>query len=188
MPKSSAVTSKRLLMLTTTPRMMRAVATSTSVEWPLSHEIVPVWAHTERLNSGVLPAVSAFGDAHDVDSRRESGAAAFGRRYVVAESARARSSPDQTAIPRRCIMTGSHVMRRHATRAAWLLGITFLVVSLTTKAALTEPESRGSWSETWVSMPQLTEPGNLPPPPFTTAGGVFIDSTVRQTLHTSVAG
>jgi hypothetical protein len=37
-------------------------------------------------------------------------------------------------------------------------------------------------------MPQLTEPGNLPPPPFTTAAGVFLDSTLRQTLHASVGG
>jgi len=85
-------------------------------------------------------------------------------------------------------MIGSHVMRSHASRATWLLGIAFLVVSLTTRDALTEPESRGRWIETWVAMPQLTEPGNLPPPPFTTATGVFIDSTVRQTLHTSVEG
>jgi lysophospholipase L1-like esterase len=37
-------------------------------------------------------------------------------------------------------------------------------------------------------MPQLTEPGNLPPAPFITATGVFNDSTLRQTLHVSVGG
>jgi lysophospholipase L1-like esterase len=37
-------------------------------------------------------------------------------------------------------------------------------------------------------MPQLTEPGNLPPPPFTTEAGVLIDATLRQTMHVSVGG
>ncbi len=85
-------------------------------------------------------------------------------------------------------MSGRHVVRPHAARAAWLLGIAFLVVPSTSRTVLAEPESRSQWIETWVAMPQLTEPGNLPPPPFTTATGVFVDSTVRQTLHTSIGG
>ena len=44
------------------------------------------------------------------------------------------------------------------------------------------------WVHTWVSMPQLTEPGNLPPAPFTQANGVLADSTLRQTVRTSVGG
>jgi lysophospholipase L1-like esterase len=44
------------------------------------------------------------------------------------------------------------------------------------------------WVHTWVSAPQLTEPENLPPPPFTRDGHVFADSTLRQTFHTSVGG
>jgi lysophospholipase L1-like esterase len=84
-------------------------------------------------------------------------------------------------------MSGRHVMRPYATRTAWLLGIAFLVIS-PTRTGVAEPESRGRWIETWVAMPQLTEPGNMPPPPFTTATGVFVDSTVRQTLHTSIRG
>lgn len=44
------------------------------------------------------------------------------------------------------------------------------------------------WVDTWVSMPQLTEPGNMPPPPFTQDTLVLADSTVRQTIHTSVGG
>lgn len=44
------------------------------------------------------------------------------------------------------------------------------------------------WLHTWVSMPQLTEPGNLPPAPFTGDGVVLADTTLRQTVHTSVAG
>jgi lysophospholipase L1-like esterase len=37
-------------------------------------------------------------------------------------------------------------------------------------------------------MPQLTEPGNMPPAPFTQDGLVLANSTLRQTLHTSVGG
>jgi lysophospholipase L1-like esterase len=91
-------------------------------------------------------------------------------------------------VTRRYVMTGRHVMRSHASRAAWLAGVAFLVVAPASRPGLAEPASRGSWIETWVAMPQLTEPGNLPPPPFTTAAGVFADSTVRQTLHTSIGG
>jgi hypothetical protein len=44
------------------------------------------------------------------------------------------------------------------------------------------------WVDSWVSMPQLTEPGNMPPAPFTQDNLVFADSTLRQTIHTSVRG
>jgi lysophospholipase L1-like esterase len=44
------------------------------------------------------------------------------------------------------------------------------------------------WIHTWVSMPQLTEPGNLPPAPFTGADSVLVDTTLRQTVHTSIGG
>jgi lysophospholipase L1-like esterase len=44
------------------------------------------------------------------------------------------------------------------------------------------------WLHTWVAMPQLTEPGNLPPAPFTGADAVLVDTTLRQTVHTSIAG
>jgi lysophospholipase L1-like esterase len=37
-------------------------------------------------------------------------------------------------------------------------------------------------------MPQLTEPNNLPPAPFTGPDSVLVDTTLRQTVHTSVAG
>jgi lysophospholipase L1-like esterase len=46
----------------------------------------------------------------------------------------------------------------------------------------------GHWVDTWVSMPQLTEPGNMPPAPFTQPNLVLADSTVRQTIHVSVGG
>jgi lysophospholipase L1-like esterase len=37
-------------------------------------------------------------------------------------------------------------------------------------------------------MPQLTEPSNMPPAPFTQSGGVLVDSTLRQTVHVSIGG
>jgi len=42
------------------------------------------------------------------------------------------------------------------------------------------------WVDTWGSMPQLTEPANLPNPPFNQTGLVFPNSTIRQTVHVSV--
>jgi lysophospholipase L1-like esterase len=44
------------------------------------------------------------------------------------------------------------------------------------------------WVHTWTAMPQLTEPGNLPPAPFTQPGLVLSDATLRQTIHTSIGG
>lgn len=37
-------------------------------------------------------------------------------------------------------------------------------------------------------MPQLTEPHNMPPPPFTGADVVLADTTLRQTVRTSLGG
>jgi lysophospholipase L1-like esterase len=74
-----------------------------------------------------------------------------------------------------------------------------------TYGQITPKPRDGRWVDTWGSMPQLTEPANLPPPPFvrnhlpeniiTTSpnnpnqnqtGLVFADSSVRQTLHMSI--
>jgi len=44
------------------------------------------------------------------------------------------------------------------------------------------------WVDTWTAMPQLTEPANMPPPPFTQDNLVFADSTLRQTVRVSVGG
>ncbi|KAJ7689479.1 extracellular GDSL-like lipase/acylhydrolase [Mycena rosella] len=46
----------------------------------------------------------------------------------------------------------------------------------------------GQWVDIWTSMPQLTEPANLPPPPFNASTSVFFNSTIRQTLHMSIGG
>jgi lysophospholipase L1-like esterase len=44
------------------------------------------------------------------------------------------------------------------------------------------------WVHTWTSTPQLTEPHNLPPAPFTGADAVLVDTTLRQTVHTTIGG
>ncbi|MEV4038823.1 SGNH/GDSL hydrolase family protein [Streptomyces umbrinus] len=41
------------------------------------------------------------------------------------------------------------------------------------------------WVNTWTAMPQLTEPGNMPPPPFTEDRAVLTDTTLRQTVRVS---
>jgi hypothetical protein len=42
------------------------------------------------------------------------------------------------------------------------------------------------WVTIWGSMPQLTEPANLPPAPFNQSGVVFQNSTIRQTVKVSL--
>ena len=44
------------------------------------------------------------------------------------------------------------------------------------------------WVGTWAAAPQLTEPSNMPPAPFTNGNLVFADSTVRQSIHVTVGG
>ncbi|MEN3608468.1 SGNH/GDSL hydrolase family protein [Plantactinospora sp. ZYX-F-223] len=44
------------------------------------------------------------------------------------------------------------------------------------------------WATSWASMPQLAEPDNMPPAPFTEHDRVLADSTLRQTIRVSVAG
>ncbi|KAI0116783.1 SGNH hydrolase [Daldinia grandis] len=41
------------------------------------------------------------------------------------------------------------------------------------------------WVATWTSMPQLVEPNNMPPSPFS-GSAAFKDATLRQTLHLSI--
>ncbi|KAJ3818059.1 extracellular GDSL-like lipase/acylhydrolase [Lentinula raphanica] len=48
--------------------------------------------------------------------------------------------------------------------------------------------AQGRWVNTWTAMPQLTEPANLPNPPFNGSTAVFVNSTLRQTLHMSIGG
>jgi lysophospholipase L1-like esterase len=50
------------------------------------------------------------------------------------------------------------------------------------------PSTGAKWVHSWTAMPQLTEPGNLPPAPYTQADRVLVDSTLRQTVHVSLGG
>ncbi|KAF1917487.1 SGNH hydrolase-type esterase domain-containing protein [Ampelomyces quisqualis] len=52
----------------------------------------------------------------------------------------------------------------------------------TAKRTIRPNPSNGHWTDAWASMPQLTEPANLPPAPFNQSGAVFVNSTIRQTL------
>jgi lysophospholipase L1-like esterase len=49
-------------------------------------------------------------------------------------------------------------------------------------------QAAGHWIGTWTAAPQLTEPANMPPPPFTQGNVVLADSTLRQTVHVTVGG
>ncbi|MFF9090181.1 SGNH/GDSL hydrolase family protein [Streptomyces sp. NPDC014991] len=44
------------------------------------------------------------------------------------------------------------------------------------------------WVNTWTGMPQLTEPANLPPAPYTGAKSVLVDTTLRQTVRVTTGG
>ncbi|MFD5478657.1 SGNH/GDSL hydrolase family protein [Streptomyces hawaiiensis] len=51
------------------------------------------------------------------------------------------------------------------------------------------PTTQGAhWVNTWTAMPQLTEPANMPPAPFTQGNRVLADATLRQTVRVSVGG
>lgn len=64
-----------------------------------------------------------------------------------------------------------------------LLLITLLYLFINAQAALAE-----QWLTTWGSMPQLTEPQNLPPSPFTAPNVVFRNTTLRQTIRATLGG
>jgi lysophospholipase L1-like esterase len=55
-------------------------------------------------------------------------------------------------------------------------------------SAADAPGFSAHWVGTWAAAPQLTEPGNMPPPPFTNGNVVFADSTVRMSIHVTVGG
>lgn len=59
---------------------------------------------------------------------------------------------------------------------------------LTPAVAKAEATGRTGWVGAWTSMPQLTEPHNMPPPPFTQDGLVLADATLRQTVRVTVGG
>lgn len=47
----------------------------------------------------------------------------------------------------------------------------------------TTNHTTGHWITAWTAMPQLTEPANLPPPPFNATPAIFANTTIRQTIR-----
>ncbi|KAJ4311173.1 hypothetical protein N0V94_008083 [Neodidymelliopsis sp. IMI 364377] len=64
-----------------------------------------------------------------------------------------------------------------------LAGAAVLVRGNAVDSTIRPNPSNGHWIDAWASMPQLTEPANLPPAPFNQTGAVFVNSTIRQTLY-----
>jgi lysophospholipase L1-like esterase len=62
------------------------------------------------------------------------------------------------------------------------------VIKVTSAANAGVPAFGLHWVGTWAAAPQLTEPSNMPPAPFTNGSLVFADSTVRQSIHVTVGG
>ncbi|MCX2951733.1 SGNH/GDSL hydrolase family protein [Lentzea sp. NEAU-D7] len=60
--------------------------------------------------------------------------------------------------------------------------------ALVPTAARADARGGERWVTTWTSMPQLCEPHNMPPPPFTQDGLVLADATLRQTVKVTVGG
>ncbi|KAI4860142.1 SGNH hydrolase [Hypoxylon rubiginosum] len=68
--------------------------------------------------------------------------------------------------------------------AFWLLWLALCTTAHPTRISPRQDED-SHWVATWVSMPQLVEPNNMPPSPFSGAAA-FKDATLRQTLHLSI--
>ncbi|KAM0280401.1 hypothetical protein ACHAQH_004115 [Verticillium albo-atrum] len=73
------------------------------------------------------------------------------------------------------------------------LSLKTVLTTLVALATVTEarppcpPRDNQEWVTVWGSMPQLTEPHNLPPAPFNETGLVFKNTTIRQTVKVSLA-
>ncbi|KAL0939095.1 GDSL-like lipase acylhydrolase [Colletotrichum truncatum] len=66
------------------------------------------------------------------------------------------------------------------------LAALFLASSLTEARPRCPTRDEREWVTVWGTMPQLTEPANLPPAPFNETGRVFNDATLRQTVKISL--
>ncbi len=70
--------------------------------------------------------------------------------------------------------------------------VRLLVVAVLALALLGVSPALGSgkagWVHAWTAMPQLTEPHNLPPAPFTQENLVMDDTTLRQTVRVTEGG
>ncbi|KAK8050654.1 GDSL-like Lipase/Acylhydrolase [Apiospora phragmitis] len=77
----------------------------------------------------------------------------------------------------------------HISRCSTLL----LALFLNSAAALAATDGQVSneggkkhWTGIWATMPQLTEPANLPPAPYNASGLVFHNATIRQTIKVAL--
>jgi lysophospholipase L1-like esterase len=62
------------------------------------------------------------------------------------------------------------------------------MIAAQTQSAGARAPAGPAWVASWAAMPQLTEPGNMPPAPFTEPGRVLRDTTLRQPVHASLGG
>ncbi|MEU2623130.1 SGNH/GDSL hydrolase family protein [Streptomyces sp. NPDC007157] len=79
--------------------------------------------------------------------------------------------------------------------SACVLALALVVTATAVTALVRGPRPAGAqsyrgshWVNTWTGMPQLTEPGNLPPAPFTGERSVLVDTTLRQTVRVTTGG
>jgi lysophospholipase L1-like esterase len=77
---------------------------------------------------------------------------------------------------------------RLITAGALCVAIVMALFSTRVLAAAGNPSAPGHWMGIWTAAPQLTEPANMPPPPFTQGNVVFANSTLRQTVHVTTGG
>jgi lysophospholipase L1-like esterase len=70
---------------------------------------------------------------------------------------------------------------------AAVIGAPSVIAARTTPVAA-DRRVAPEWVTSWAAMPQLTEPQNMPPAPFTQPGRVLTDATLRQTVHASIGG
>ncbi|GLA06826.1 hypothetical protein AnigIFM60653_007774 [Aspergillus niger] len=65
----------------------------------------------------------------------------------------------------------------------FLLSLTLPILSTPLPSSQSESQSQSHWVDIWTTMPQLTEPANLPPAPFNSTPSIFPNTTLRQTLR-----
>ncbi|WP_181777325.1 SGNH/GDSL hydrolase family protein [Amycolatopsis pittospori] len=74
-------------------------------------------------------------------------------------------------------------------RRKWLVTLLAILAVVTAGAPASGLQALPrAWVHSWTSMPQLTEPGNMPPAEFVRDGVVLPDTTLRQTVRFSVGG
>ncbi|KAH9886605.1 SGNH hydrolase [Xylariomycetidae sp. FL2044] len=70
--------------------------------------------------------------------------------------------------------------------ALWLLWASCLIAAPTPGNLQQRQEEDSHWVAAWTSMPQLVEPNNMPPSPFS-GSAAFKDATLRQTIFMTIA-